>query len=772
MSKYAVKTLYPDGVESPYRAAALPMFASLCLTVGALLVLFRTWDEVPVPLWELLLALVTGYAFAVLGRRLGRRHMAFQLLRLVPWIPAALMPSACARGIVAWLSMLHLRWNLLHDGSARLYQSGASAFDERAAVFVGTVLIAQAAQLLVVHRCRLLTIGMCIFWMPVGLATGGFSPVGAALLLAGTLAVCVSDISLHLTPAAWRTLGILLSLLVLAAFLPDMDMPFVQGLREDAKQQVHKLRYGEETQPDGELAKAAMLHSDNHVMLYVTSGQEKTLYLRGYTAGVYEDGAWVPLHGMAYTGDYSGMMRWLRNNGFDPARQPAQYLSLCADSDAESNDVTVEAVWAARDELYLPGSTSELRGAKAKENSRDSTNKARGLFGARRYGVSELSGSRPAELTVAEEWVNDPETPAQQTYLANEAVYRSFVYDNYTEVSDALLPTLDRLFWDGYSGENDGIYSAVSRVREVLRNQMTYAETPAAAPEGEDPLAWFLTEGREGNAVQYASAAVEALRAHGIPARYCEGYLLTAADVRSAGGKTISLTGENAHAWCEAYFDGVGWLPVDVTPGFYYDALALQQLVSLPDSVHRTAAMEDTNDSAGEVSGTGENGGEKLRDLMHNAAHTAGILLGILAVLLVLLTLCILVFEGVLLLCRVHVFRTLKKASPEDRARWTAWWGEKLLAARGIDASLGWHTDETDARLASMIDSVNPGEYRRVCQLLEKAIYGGIELKSYEERTIRSLLERVRFAPMPDLTTRMRVHCLFLNHLRRCHRKK
>ena len=444
MSKYAVKTLYPDGVESPYRAVALPMFASLCLTVGA------------------------------------------------------------------------------------------------------------------------------------------------ALLLAGTLAVCVSDISLHLTPAAWRTLGILLSLLVLAAFLPDMDMPFVQGLREDAKQQVHKLRYGEETQPDGELAKAAMLHSDNHVMLYVTSGQEKTLYLRGYTAGVYEDGAWVPLHGMAYTGDYSGMMRWLRNNGFDPA-----------------------------------------------------------------------------ELTVAEEWVNDPETPAQQTYLANEAVYRSFVYDNYTEVSDALLPTLDRLFWDGYSGENDGIYSAVSRVREVLRNQMTYAETPAAAPEGEDPLAWFLTEGREGNAVQYASAAVEALRAHGIPARYCEGYLLTAADVRSAGGKTISLTGENAHAWCEAYFDGVGWLPVNVTPGFYYDALALQQLVSLPDSVHRTAAMEDTNDSAGEVSGTGENGGEKLRDLMHNAAHTAGILLGILAVLLVLLTLCILVFEGVLLLCRVHVFRTLKKASPK-----------------------------------------------------------------------------------------------------------
>ena len=70
---------------------------------------------------------------------------------------------------------------------------------------------------------------------------------------------------------------------------------------------------------------------------------------------------------------------------------------------------------------------SGRRGAKAKENSRDSTNKARGLFGARRYGVSELSGSRPAELTVAEEWVNAPETPAQQTYLENEADRKSVV---------------------------------------------------------------------------------------------------------------------------------------------------------------------------------------------------------------------------------------------------------------------------------------------------------------------------------------------------------
>lgn len=766
MNRNAVKTLYPDGSESPYRAVALPMFASLCLTVGALLILMRTWDGERIPHWAMLLASATGYSFAVAAYRLGRRHAAFYLLRLVPWIPAALMPSACVRGMEAWVSSLHMRWNLLHDGSAFIFQANASAVDEKAAAFVGTVLIAQVAQLLVTHRCRALSAGMCIFWIAMGLTVGCFSPVGAALLMAGALAVYVSDISLHLTPSAWRTLGILLALLTLSAFLPDTEMQAVSDLRESAKTELHDVRYGEDTLPDGVISRAGTLHSDERTMLNVTTGQEKTLYLRGYTGGVYEDGAWLPLHGMAYSGDYSGMMKWLRGRGFDPARQPAQYLSLCADNDTESNDVTVEAVWASRDSLYLPGSTSVLSGAKTKQNSRDSTNAARGLFGARRYSASELSGSRPAELTIAEEWVNEPETEAQQTYLESEAVYRSFVYDNYTAVDENLEPTLDRLFWDDYSGENDGIYSAVSRVREVLRDRATYTENPSAAPEGTDPLEWFLMDGGEGNAVQYASAAVEALRAHGIPARYCEGYLLTAADVQKAGGKSIILTGENAHAWCEAYFDGVGWLPVDVTPGFYYDALALQQLVSLPDSVHRTAAMEDTDNSAGEVSGAGENAGGTIQNLMNDAVHTLGVLLGILALLLIVLTVLVLAFEGIIILCRIHVFSSLKRATPENRARWTAWWGEKLLAARGIDASLGWHVDETDAKLAEMIETVNPGEYRRVCHLLEKAIYGGIELKAHEERTVRSLFDRIHFAPTPDFATRMRIHCLFLNYLR------
>ena len=80
MNEISVKTLYPDGSTSPYRALALPAFASLCLMAGALLVLFRTWDELAVPRWALVLAAAVGYVSASAAHRLSRRHGAFYLL--------------------------------------------------------------------------------------------------------------------------------------------------------------------------------------------------------------------------------------------------------------------------------------------------------------------------------------------------------------------------------------------------------------------------------------------------------------------------------------------------------------------------------------------------------------------------------------------------------------------------------------------------------------------------------------------------------------------
>ena len=57
----------------------------------------------------------------------------------------------------------------------------------------------------------------------------------------------------------------------------------------------------------------------------------------------------------------------------------------------------------------------------------------------------------------------------------------------------------------------------------------------------------------------YASATVEAFRAHGIPARYVEGYYLGASKIQDSKNGEVSITGENAHAWVQRKADCRFW---------------------------------------------------------------------------------------------------------------------------------------------------------------------------------------------------------------------
>ena len=234
-------------------------------------------------------------------------------------------------------------------------------------------------------------------------------------------------------------------------------------------------------------------------MLNVHTEQEKSVYLRGFTGGKYENGTWKPLPDAAYGGENIGMLDWLQTQGFDPFTQSAAYYRLTGDA-PEANTVEVSVQNASRDAVYAPASMEKITDGAVHER-RDALLKGRGLFGIRNYTVTEVSGTRPSELMVAESWVSSPQTEEQTAYAEAESVYRSFVYDAYTAADEKLLPVLNRLFWQDYDDENDGVYSALSRIREVLKAQVRYSETAEAAPDNADPIAYFLTDSRKGNAV-------------------------------------------------------------------------------------------------------------------------------------------------------------------------------------------------------------------------------------------------------------------------------
>lgn len=439
----------------------------------------------------------------------------------------------------------------------------------------------------------------------------------------------------------------------------------------------------------------------------------------------------------------------------------------------EQNTLSLQISGAARDRIYFPASLSAVP-QKGMQSEQDTTLAPTGFIGKWSYEEEERSGSRPAELTVAEEWVTAPGNEAQNRYCQAEAVYRDFVYRTYTTVDTQLADLLQAMFWDEYDQEGDGVYRALRQVRDTLNETVTYTKAPQAAPEGEDPILWFLTQSRQGNDVLYASAAVQALRAHGIPARYAEGYYLSASDAANSPDGTVTLTGQNAHAWVEVYFDGVGWLPTDVTPGYYYDTVALQQMVGTPDTVRKTAALEDDQTGAEGVTGE-DNGGSEENIIPPEAVKNGAIALaGLVGLCLLLACIVLLVLE---LMRAAVLWRLTQRFQAADAAAQIVMLEGQIftfLDLWGYEASLGWHMEELDAALAKEFTAIEPGEFRRVSRLMEQAVYGGLELEEYETRAIRSFLSKISLVkPGDSWKTRRRLRYGWLPiFAKRIHKRK
>lgn len=105
-------------------------------------------------------------------------------------------------------------------------------------------------------------------------------------------------------------------------------------------------------------------------------------------------------------------------------------------------------------------------------------------------------------------------------------------------------------------------YDKALAIQEYLLKNCRYTLETDYPPEGRDFVSYFLLDSKEGYCSYFASAMAVMGRIAGLPTRYVEGYL-----ARPDLGGSAVLTGENAHAWTEIYFNGVGWIPFDASGG-------------------------------------------------------------------------------------------------------------------------------------------------------------------------------------------------------------
>lgn len=125
-------------------------------------------------------------------------------------------------------------------------------------------------------------------------------------------------------------------------------------------------------------------------------------------------------------------------------------------------------------------------------------------------------------------------------------------------------------FFSDYEGTT--LYEELVFIREKLSEECEYNLDAGKKPFGADFVQWFLTDNHRGSCTHFASAAVLLCRSRGIPARYCEGFIVKNEDIgdfpAENGYVTVSVPDTRAHAWAEVYIEGYGWLSYEATPGY------------------------------------------------------------------------------------------------------------------------------------------------------------------------------------------------------------
>ena len=169
-------------------------------------------------------------------------------------------------------------------------------------------------------------------------------------------------------------------------------------------------------------------------------------------------------------------------------------------------------------------------------------------------------------VTLVRAWRTEVSGKAGRGFL--DAAYADFARRAYTQLPDAqVAESMRALAQDAgvpaYDGEN--ALEVAQAVAAYVRSRAVYTLSPGSQPGSEDFASYFLLVSRKGYCIHFATAATVMLRALGVPARYAEGYVALESDFDAQG--RADIPDDRAHAWPEIYLDGVGWFPVEATPG-------------------------------------------------------------------------------------------------------------------------------------------------------------------------------------------------------------
>ncbi len=136
------------------------------------------------------------------------------------------------------------------------------------------------------------------------------------------------------------------------------------------------------------------------------------------------------------------------------------------------------------------------------------------------------------------------------------------IAERYLDVPGDISPMMINLAQD-LTVDSANRYDMMRALQDHFRG---YRYEVQLGPRGDDPIETFLAE-REGFCQQFAGTFALMARSLGVPSRVATGFTWGDQGVDEEGRTVYTVTGRHTHAWPEIYFQGLGWVPFEPTPG-------------------------------------------------------------------------------------------------------------------------------------------------------------------------------------------------------------
>lgn len=506
-----------------------------------------------------------------------------------------------------------------------------------------------------------------------------------------------------------------------------------------AMDKIDEIRYGKDTLPKGDFSKAGNLLHGKEGRLSIEIDQPQELYLKGFVGGSYDMKQWHTLSNDHYEEKYEGILSWLSKNAFYPFTQYASYETLNAKQahvKLNISKVNVKNVGAYRKYIYLPMTVSDYQAMRT-ASDKDWNVRSFRLFGTSDYKFQSIFYSQDFIDQSPASWLTNAKNSSQKQYQQTESVYDKFVKDSYKDINPSLKKLLKTTFFD-HTKKMD-FKETTTRIRQILRQKITYRDDPEIFYKTTDTdyIRWLLTDAQNGNAVSYATTAVMAYRCAGYPARYVEGYHLSkdeADQLTKTHKKEVTLTSQNAHAWVEVYRSGIGWIPVEVVPGFYTETYSTQTVHGKP-----SYQLRANNDKSGLNTERGNSGKKQTKQ----KKNTFKISLKKIASTLILSLYIMLILYLILELQRAIRLYFLKKDCDDQLSALNyAKILEQLWKLSKISGDYS-QPKSLEADIIKTYPEVDPFEYQRAIFLIQKARFGQKTLKTHEFYTLTCFVHKI-----------------------------